>query len=416
MIDANKIKEDFPILNQKIKEKPLIYLDNSATTQKPKQVIDAITKFYQEDNANIHRGVHELATRATIGYQKSRETVATFLNAVPEEIIFIRGTTDGFNKIVNSIRKSKILKENDEIILSILEHHANIVPWQELAKEIKFKIKWIPITDNYELDLTKLPNLITNKTKILSITHCSNVTGTINPIKQIISQAKQINKDIITIIDAAQSVPHQKINVKDLDCDILIFSSHKLLGPTGIGIIYGKADFLNKLEPFNYGGDMIEEVTKESSTWNELPHKFEAGTPSIAQAVGLNAAIEYLNNLGMKKIHKHLDKLTTYTLTKLKEIEGLSTIGPNTSKNRAPIFTFTLKTTDNKTIIHPHDVGEILNREGIAIRGGKHCAMPLYDEIKVPEGASRASFYIYNTTKDTDKLIKAIKKAQEVFS
>ena len=301
-----------------------------------------------------------------------------------------------------------------------MEHHANIVPWQELAKEIGFKIKWIPITKNYELDInkSKLKELITNKTKILSIIHCSNVTGTVNPIKDIIKQAKQINKDIITIIDAAQSAPHQKIDVKDLDCDILIFSAHKLCGPTGIGVLYGKENFLNKLEPFNYGGDMIEEVTKESSSWNELPHKFEAGTPSIAQAVALTAAIEYLEEIGMNNIHKYLSKLTKYALEKLSKIQGLTIIGPTDKENldnRAPIFTFTLKTKEG-LVIHPHDVGELLNRESIAIRGGKHCAMPLYDEINVEEGASRASFYIYNTKEDVDKLIEAIKKVQEVFS
>ncbi|MBT4604922.1 SufS family cysteine desulfurase [archaeon] len=414
------IKKDFPILNQQINQKDLVYLDNGATSQKPSQVIKAITHFYETSNANVHRSIHTLATRATIGYEKAHETVANLINAKSHEVIFTRGTTDGLNKIARSLKNSTInnapvFQDGDEIVLTEMEHHANIVPWQQVKKDLKkqninITLKWIPLTDNYELDLSNLNQIITKKTKVLSLTHISNVLGTINPVKQIIKQAKNINPNIITIIDAAQSVPHMPVDVKDLGCEVLVFSSHKMLGPTGIGALYGKESLLKEIEPFNYGGDMIMDVSKESANWNELPFKFEAGTPSLAQAAGFKSAIDYLTTIGMQKIKEHSDELTSYMLEKLSAIKGLKIIGPNTAKNRAPVVSFTINS------IHNHDINEILNSEGIAIRVGNHCAMPLMQSLSISNGTLRASAYIYNTKKDVDKLTTTLNKAIKIFS
>ncbi len=397
-------KEDFPILKQKIRGKPLIYLDNSATTQKPKAVIQAITNYYEKDNANVHRGVHELSMRASEAYEQAHQTVADFINAQFEEIIFTKGTTESLNLVAYCLGKN--LKKGDEIILSEMEHHSNFVPWQQIAKEKGAILRLIPVTKDYHLDLKRTKELITKKTKIVSITHCSNVLGTINPIKQIAKMAHQVNA--LMVIDGAQSISHMKVDVKDLDCDFFAFSGHKMFAPTGIGVLYGKKQLLEKLEPYQCGGGMIQEVTLEKTTWNELPWKFEAGTPNIEGALGLAKATEYIQRKGIENIEKYNQELTEYALKQLSNIQGLTIIGPKENKDRAAVISFILEG------LHPHDVGEILNQEGIAIRGGNHCAMPLMTSLKI-NGTNRASFQIYNSKEDIDNLIKAIKKAQDLF-
>ncbi|MDP3728723.1 MAG: cysteine desulfurase [bacterium] len=397
-------KEDFPILKQKVKGKPLIYLDNSATTQKPRQVIQAITNYYEKDNANVHRGVHELSMRASEAYEQAHQIVADFINAQFEEIIFTKGTTESLNLLAYSLGKN--LKKDDEILLSEMEHHSNFVPWQQIAKEKGAKIKLIPLTKGYRLDMKAAEKLITKKTKIVSVTQYSNVLGTINPIKIIAKMAHKVNA--IVIVDAAQSISHMKVDIKDLNCDFLAFSGHKMFAPTGIGVLYGKKQLLEKLEPYQCGGGMIQEVTLEKTTWNELPWKFEAGTPNIEGAIGLAKAIEYIEKIGRENIERYNEELTGYALKQLSPIKGLTIIGPKENKERGAVISFILEG------LHPHDVGEILNQEGIAIRGGNHCAMPLMTSLKI-NGTNRASFHIYNTKEDIDSLIKAIKKAQDLF-
>ncbi|HIH15494.1 MAG: Cysteine desulfurase [archaeon GW2011_AR17] len=398
------IKQDFPILKQKIHGKELIYLDNSATTQKPKQVIQALKDYYERDNANVHRGVHELSMRASMAYENAHQVVADFINADFEEIIFTKGTTESLNTLAYSLGRT--LKKDDEILLSEMEHHSNFVPWQQIAKEKGAKIKCIPLTKDFRLDMKAAEKLITKKTKIISITHCSNVLGTINPIKELAKKAH--NMGALLIVDAAQSVPHMKVDIRDLDCDFLAFSGHKMFAPTGIGVLYGKKKLLETLQPFQYGGGMIQEVTLEKTTWKELPWKFEAGTPNIEGAIGLAKAIEYINTIGMKNIEKHNQELTAYAIKQLSAIKNLTIIGPKENKDRAAVISFTLEG------LHPHDVGEILNQEGIAIRGGNHCAMPLMTSLKI-NGTNRASFHIYNNKQDIDALVKAIQKAQDIF-
>ena len=398
------MKEDFPILQRKINGKELVYLDNSATTQKPQQVIDAVVSFYKETNANVHRGIHTLSEEASQMYEEARETAAKFIHAKKEEIIFTSGTTESLNALAYMLEEE--LQEGDEIILSEMEHHANIVPWQELAKRKKLQIKYIPITKEYRLDLKKAKELITDKTKLVSIVHISNTLGSINPIKEIIKIAHNVNA--YAIIDAAQSAPHIPLNVKELDCDFLAFSGHKMLAPTGIGVLYGKKELLEKLPPYFFGGGMIKEVTKEKTSFANIPEKFEAGTPKIAQAIGLAKAIEYLQKIGMKNIEKQQKELTAYTLKELQKVPGLQIIGPQDARNRAAVFSFTIDG------IHTHDIAEILNREGIAVRSGNHCTMPLHNKLGL-SGTTRASLYIYNTKDDIDKLINGIKIAQEIF-
>ena len=392
---------NFPILNQKINKKRLVYLDNAATTQKPIEVINAIKEFYEKDNANVHRGLHELSLRSSIQYENAHKSVAEFIHANEEEIIFTSGTTESINLLANSFEH--ILKPNDEIVITEMEHHSNFVPWQQLAIRKKLKLKIIPIKKDLSLDLDIAKKLITKKTKIVAITHISNSLGTINPIKEIIINAHKNNS--LTIIDAAQSISHTKINVKNLDCDFLAFSGHKIFAPTGIGVLYGKKHLLEKLQPSKFGGGMIKEVTIKNSTWNDLPWKFEAGTPNISGAIGLQKAIEFVNNIGINNIEKHNQELTKYAISKLKNIPGITLYTP---KNQGPIISFTLKN------IHPHDVSEILNLEGIATRAGNHCTMPLMNKLKI-QGTNRISFQIYNTKEDIDILIKAINKVQEVF-
>ncbi len=397
------LKDDFPILSQTKNGKGLAYLDNAATTQKPKPVISAIVDYYLKSNANVHRGVYELSVKATEAYENAHKIVADFINADFEEIIFTKGTTESINLLAYSLGST--LKEGDEIVLTKMEHHSNLVPWQQLAKEKSLTLKFIPLKD-YRLDMNAAKKLITKKTKIVSVIHMSNVLGTINPVRELAKIAHE--NGALLIVDAAQSVSHMKIDVKSLGCDFLAFSGHKMLAPTGIGILFGKKNILQKMKPFLYGGDMIEEVTFENSRWNELPWKFEAGTPNIEGAVGLAAAINYLKKIGMENIERHNLELTEYALRELQKINGLKIIGPDSLKERGQIISFSMDG------IHPHDVCEILGKHNVAARGGHHCAMPLMSELKI-EGATRISFCIYNTKEDIDQLTEGLKRVREIF-
>ena len=388
---------DFPLLNKTSYGKRMIYLDNSATTQKPAAVLQAMTNFYEQDNANVHRGVYSLAVRSTVAYERAHEIVAQFIGAQFEEIIFTKGATESLNLLAHSLGKN--LQPGDEIVLSEMEHHSNIVPWQHLAKEKGVIIRYIPITAGYRLDLAAAHNIINPKTKIVSLTHMSNVLGTINPLQEIAPWVHQVGA--FFIVDAAQSVPHLSVKVQELGCDFLVFSGHKLCGPTGIGVLYGKKELLEMMEPYQYGGDMIKEVTLENSTWNDLPWKFEAGTPPIAEAVGLAAAIEYLQALGMENIMHHEQELTRYTLQQLSFIPGIKLLGPATSEQRGAVFSLDIEG------IHPHDVSELLDKDGICVRGGHHCAMPLHKKMNV-QGSVRASFYFYNTKEEIDLFLKSL--------
>lgn len=386
-------KQDFPILN-----KGSIYLDSSATSQKPRKVIEAVKEYYEQDNANVHRGIYKLAQKATVLYEKAHEVIANFIGAEFEEIVFTKGTTEGLNLLAYSLGKN--LQAGDEIVLSEMEHHSNIVPWQQIAKERGAVLKFIPLTKDYRLDMQKAAELITTKTKIISIMHMSNVLGTINLVKELAVLAHTVGA--VMIVDAAQSVPHLKVNVKELNCDFLVFSGHKMCAPTGIGVLYGRKELLKEMQPFLYGGDMIREVSFESSSWNDLPWKFEAGTPNMAGAEGLTAAVEYLQEIGMENITAHGQELTKYALEKLSAIPGLTIVGPINAENRGPVISFTIDG------MHPHDVSEMLDKENIAVRGGFHCAMPLFSKLGL-DGSIRASFYVYNTTEDIDQLVGAVR-------
>ncbi|MBI2151450.1 cysteine desulfurase [Candidatus Woesearchaeota archaeon] len=390
--------EEFPIL------KSITYLDNSSTTQKPQVVLEAMNEYYTKYCANVHRGLYPQAEQATQVFEEAHQTVAQFIGAEADEIIFTSGTTESINLLAQLLGKT--LQPGDEIVLSIMEHHSNLVPWQQIAKEKKAQLKYINLTKDYHLDLNEAKKIISKKTKIVSITHMSNVLGTINPVKELTAMAHKVGA--LIIIDAAQSTPHLKLNVKELSCDFLAFSGHKLCGPTGIGVLYGKKRLLQDLEPSKLGGGMIKEVTLQNSTWAGLPAKFEAGTPNIAGALGLAAAIKYLQKIGLKNIEKQELSLTKYALDKLKTISGLKIIGPPNNKGRGAVISFTIKNA------HPHDVAEILARENIAIRAGHHCAMPLHTSLNI-EGTSRMSFYFYNTTKNIDAAIKALHKVNRIF-
>ena len=402
LMDIEKIRKDFPILNVKVHGKPLVYLDNAATTQKPKVVIDAITDYYENYNANIHRSIHKLGEEATKAYEEAHRKVADFINADFEEVIFTKSTTESLNLLAYSLTNQ--LKPGDEIVISEMEHHSNFVPWQQLALKKNLKLKFIEINKEGLLDENSIKENITNKTKIVSLTHVSNVLGTINNIEEIGKIAHENNA--LMIVDAAQSVPHMPVDVKKLDCDFLAFSGHKMLGPTGIGVLYGKKELLQKMDPFLYGGDMIKEVTFENTTFNDLPWKFEAGTANIAQAIGLGAAIDYLNKIGMENIESYEKELVRYAYDKLSGIEEIEIYGP---KERSGLISFNVKN------IHAHDTAQILDGEGIAVRAGHHCAMPLASKLGIVASA-RASFYLYNTQEEINKLFDGIKKVIEVFS
>lgn len=404
-IKGLNLAQDFPILQNKSKGRRLIYLDSSSTSQKPKKVINRMKLFYQENNANVHRGIYALSRKATEEYELARQIVADFINAEFEEVIFTKGTTESLNLLAYSLGKT--LQPGDEIVLSVMEHHSNIVPWQRLAQEKGCQLKYIPLTTDYRLNLEKAQELITEKTKIVSVTHMSNVLGTINPIKALADLAHDAGA--VLIVDAAQSIPFLPINVKEMNCDFLAFSGHKMCGPTGIGILYGKKDLLEKMDPFLYGGDMIKKVDLETSEWNDLPWKFEAGTPAIAQVIGLAEAVKYLQEIGSEKIAAQERVLTSYALERLSSVANLKIIGPLSSEQRGAVFSFVLPG------IHSHDVSEILDRQNIAVRGGHHCAMPLMKTLRL-NGTTRASFYLYNTKEDVDDLIDGIKKVKVVLA
>ena len=399
------IKEEFPILSKKVNNKSLIYLDNASTTQKPKTVIETIQNYYESTNSNIHRGVHHLSQKATEEYEKSRETIQHFIGAKSsKEIIFVRGATEAVNLVANSYVKP-LLSEGDNIIISQMEHHANIVPWQIIAKEKKIKIRVVPINNDGELIIDEIDKLIDEKTKFISLNHVSNSLGTINPIRKLIQKAHQ--NDIRIMIDGAQAVQHMKVNVAELDVDFYCFSGHKMYGPTGIGILYGKKEILDEMEPYQGGGDMIKSVTFEKTIYNDLPHIFEAGTPNIVGAIGLGKAVEFIENITIEEIEKHELNLLNYATDKIKKIKGIQIIG--NSKVKASVISFVMEG------IHPHDIGTIMDNLGIAIRAGHHCTQPIMDFYEIPATA-RASFAIYNTKEDVDKLIDGIQKTKEVFA
>ena len=403
--DVERIRNDFPILKQKVHSKPLVYFDNAATTQKPQAVIDSLTNYYSTINSNIHRGVHALSEAATEAFENSRIKIQRYINAKSEkEIIFTRGTTEGINLVANSFGKSH-LNEGDEIIISAMEHHSNIVPWQLLASEKKLNLKIIPINDDGEIIFEEFEKLISNKTKLISVVYVSNSLGTINPIERIIQTAHANN--IPVLIDAAQAVSHFPIDVQKLDCDFLAFSGHKLYGPTGIGVLYGKQDLLESMPPFMGGGDMISKVTFEKTTFNELPYKFEAGTSNIADAIGLGAAIDYVQNIGLENIYHYEKDILDYATKEILNLGKVKLIG--TAKNKSGVLSFIIED------IHPHDVGTFVDFEGIAIRTGHHCTQPVMDRYNIP-ATSRASFAIYNTREEVDLFIKALKKVSEVFN
>ncbi|WP_411841561.1 cysteine desulfurase [Staphylococcus chromogenes] len=404
--DVEAIIKDFPILKETVNGKRLAYLDSTATSQKPQQVIDALEDYYKRYNSNVHRGVHTLGSLATDGYEGARETVRRFIHAPYfEEIIFTRGTTASINLVAHSYGDANV-EAGDEIVVTQMEHHANIVPWQQLAKRKNATLKFIPMTDSGELTLEAVKETITDKTKIVAVAHVSNVLGTINDVKSIAQIAHE--HGAIISVDGAQSVPHMKVDVQDLDVDFYSFSGHKMLGPTGIGVLYGKRELLNQMEPIEFGGDMIDFVGLYESTWTDLPTKFEAGTPLIAQAIGLKAAIEYLENIGFDAIHAHEAEITAYAYEKMSEIEGIDIYGPDKDK-RAGIITFNLKD------VHPHDVATALDTEGVAVRAGHHCAQPLMKWLNVSSTA-RASFYIYNKKEDVDQLVEGLKQTKEFFT
>ena len=405
MIDVEKIRKDFPILDQIVNDEPLVYLDNAATTQKPKVVLEAVNRYYQEDNANVHRGVHTLAERATASYEGARETVRRFINASStKEVLFTRGTTTGLNWIGRFAEE--ILEEGDEVLISIMEHHSNILPWQEACRKTGAKLVYVYLKDG-GLDLEDFRKKLINRTKFVSIAHASNVLGVINPVQEIAQLAHE--KGAIVVVDGAQSVPHMKIDVQKLDADFFVFSGHKMAGPTGIGVLYGKDHYLNQMSPVEFGGEMIDFVYEQSATWKELPWKFEAGTPNMAGAIGLAAAIDYLEAIGMDAIEHHEQDLIAYVFPKLQAIEGLKIYGSQDLAKRSGVISFNLGN------LHPHDLATALDYEGVAVRAGHHCAQPLIQYLEVPATA-RASFYLYNTKEDCDKLVEALIKTKEFFN
>ena len=407
-LSIENIRKDFPILDIRVRDnKPLVYLDNASTTQKPKQVIDTITNYYNNYNANIHRSVYSIAEEATEAYEKTRDKVAKFINAPKrEEIIFVRGTTEGINLVAYAWGRKNI-KEGDIIVTTEYEHHSNIVPWQLLVKEKGAKLEYIGVDDDGELILDQLDKyLATGKVKLVTFSLMSNVLGTISDYEKIISKCKQAGVKIL--VDAAQAVPHMKVDLEKLGCDFFAFSGHKMLGPTGVGVLWVKKEVLETMDPFHGGGDMIREVHKYETTWNDLPYKFEAGTPNIADVIGFGAALDYLSNLGMDNVRNHEIELTKYALEKMSQIKGIVIYGTKDISKRGGVISF------NFHDVHPHDIATIVDREGIAIRSGHHCAQVLMERLDVA-ATNRASFYIYNTKDDVDKLIQSLAKVSELF-
>ncbi len=406
-LDPRVLRRDFPIFTRTVHEKPLIYLDNAATSQRPQVVIDAITDYYRRYNANVHRAVHTLSHEASVAYEEAHKKAARFVNARSwREIVFTRNATEAINLVAYAWGLYN-LQPGDEVLVTIMEHHSNLVPWQMLRELKKIQLTFLDVTDEGRLNLAELPKLLTRRTKLVGIIYASNVLGTINPVGEIIEEAKRVGA--VTVIDAAQAAPHIPIDVQALNCDFLAVSGHKMLGPTGIGFLYGRRELLEAMHPFLHGGDMISTVTTESVTFNDLPWKFEAGTPNIAGGIGLGAAIEYLAALGLENVYAHEQKLLEYALDKLLQIDGLEIYGPKDIQDRLAVISFNLQG------VHPHDVAGILDEAGIAIRSGHHCAQPLMKRLGM-DNTARASFYIYNSEDDVDALVDALKTAQKLFT
>ena len=405
-VELEEIRDDFPVLRQKVHGKPLIYLDNAATSQKPRVVIEALNDYYQRYNANVHRGLHSLAERATREYERAREKVARFIHApFPEGVIFTRGTTEAINLIAYSWARNN-LKKGDEILTTWMEHHSNTVPWYQVCEQTGAVIKRIELKDDGILRLDNLDKLMTPRTKLVAITHASNVLGTINPIPQIADAAHKVGA--LVLVDGAQSAPHMAVDVQSLGCDFFVLSGHKMCGPTGSGVLYGRQQLLEAMPPFMGGGEMIREVRADGFTTNELPYKFEAGTPNIAEAIGLGFAVDYLQGIGMAKIREHEKEITRYALDRLREFIEVKLYGPLDIENRGGLVAFTFSD------IHPHDLATFFDQEGIAIRAGHHCAMPLHKKLGIAATA-RASFYLYNTRDEVDALVEALRKAKKFF-
>jgi cysteine desulfurase/selenocysteine lyase len=404
-IDVYAIRQQFPILNREVKDKPLVYFDNAATSQKPQSVIDALVNYYTQYNANIHRGIHTLAEEATAAFEATRDTVRQFIHAAfREEIIFTRGTTEGINLVANAWGRQNI-NAGDEIIISTMEHHSNIVPWQILCEEKKAVLKVIPINDQGELLMDEFIKLLSSKTKLVSIVHASNALGTINPVKEIIDAAHKAGA--VVLVDGAQSTVHLDIDVQQMDCDFFAFSAHKLYGPTGMGILYGKKNLLEAMPVFHGGGEMIKEVTFEKTTYNDLPYKFEAGTPNIADAIAFKTALDFISQTGKDKIRQHEEELLKYATEQLEQLPGLKIIG--TAKEKVSVISFIVDK------IHPQDIGILLDNQGIAVRTGHHCTQPLMDRFGIP-GTTRASFAVYNTKEEIDQLVTALKKVIKILA
>ncbi|HDR6301301.1 MULTISPECIES: cysteine desulfurase SufS [Bacillus] len=403
-MNIHEIRKQFPILDQKVNGKQLVYFDSAATSQKPIQVIETLERYYKEYNSNVHRGVHTLGTKATDAYEGAREKVRKFINAKSmEEIIFTRGTTTALNTVAASYGLDNV-KEGDEIVISYMEHHSNIIPWQQVAKKTGATLKYLPLQPDGTISLEDVRQTVTPNTKIVSIMQVSNVLGTINPVKEIGAIAHE--NGAIMVVDGAQSTPHMKVDVQDLNCDFYALSAHKMCGPTGIGVLYGKKELLNNMEPIEFGGEMIDFVDLQESTWKELPWKFEAGTPIIGNAIGLGAAIDFLEEIGLHNIEKHEHELAQYALERLSEVDGVTIYGP---KHRAGLVTFNIED------VHPHDVATVLDVEGIAVRAGHHCAQPLMKWLKASSTA-RASFYLYNTKEEIDTFVESLIKTKEYFT
>ena len=404
VLDVARIREDFPILKQQVHGKPLVYFDNAATSQKPQVVIDTLNRYYATENANIHRGIHFLSELATAEYEETRNKVKRFLNASESrEIVFVRGTTEGINLVAQSYGR-RFFKEGDEVVISAMEHHSNIVPWQMLCEQVGARLRVIPMNHDGELLLDEYERLLGEKTKLVSVAHVSNALGTVNPIGRIIESAHRRN--IPVLVDGAQAAPHMKVDVQELDCDFYAFSGHKLFGPTGIGVLYGKARHLEAMPPYQGGGDMISLVTFEKTHYNIIPYKFEAGTPHIAGVIGLGAAIDYVSGIGLGAVAAYEGEVLAYATAQLSTIKGLRIIGR--AKEKASVLSFVLEG------VHPHDIGTVLDREGVAIRAGHHCAMPVMQRFGVPATA-RASFAFYNTGEEVDVLVRAVRKVLKVF-
>lgn len=407
MYDVQAVRKDFPILTREVNGSRLVYLDNAATSQKPQSVIDALTDYYQRYNANVHRGLHTLAEEATVAYERARGRLSTFINAPsPSTIVITKNTTEAINLVAYAWAR-RVLKEGDEIILTVMEHHSNIVPWQLCAQDTGAVIKVVDVTEDGKLDMEQFYGLLSNRTKLVSAMHVSNVLGTINPVKEMAKAAHEYGA--LMLVDGAQSVPNMPVDVQDLDCDFMAFSSHKMMGPTGGGALYGKPEHMEPMEPFLGGGEMIREVSFERTTWNELPYRFEAGTPNIADAIAWAPAVDYLHKLGLDNIRQHEVELTKYALEKMRGLKDVTIYGPPNAEDKGGVVAFTMGN------VHPHDIGTALDQYGVAVRAGHHCAQPLHRRLGLPSTA-RASFYAYTTFEEVDLLVEALQKTEEFFS